>query len=58
MTTAGTSQFNLLTTNEIHELNACISDFEGLKILGIPPVSTATACDFVCTSQNYLGVDV
>ena len=59
MTTAGTSQFNLLTTSEIHRLNGCIAaSFEGSKILGIPPVSTTTACDFVCASQDYLGTDV
>jgi len=58
MTTAGTSQFNLLATEEIIDLNACISEsFEGAKILGIPPASTTEACDFVHASRSYLGKD-
>ena len=34
MTTAGTSQFNLLSTEEVHALNKAVSSFEGQKILG------------------------
>ena len=47
MTTAGTSQFNLLSINEIHELNECIkSSFGGEKILGIPALCSTAAHDF------------
>ena len=55
MTTAGTSQFNLLNTDEIHTLNACISqEFSGDKILGIPPVNANAACEFVRAAKQYL----
>jgi dihydrodipicolinate synthase/N-acetylneuraminate lyase len=40
MTTAGTSQFNLLTNKEIRELNLTVSRFKGQKILGLPQLST------------------
>lgn len=41
LTTAGTSQFNLLSIDEIFELNKCIIDnFKGEKILGLPSLST------------------
>jgi dihydrodipicolinate synthase/N-acetylneuraminate lyase len=39
MTTAGTSQFNLLSIEEIREFNKVISTFEGNKILGLPSLS-------------------
>ena len=35
MTTAGTSQFNLLSTEEVHQLNQGVSEFNGQKILGV-----------------------
>ena len=55
MTTAGTSQFNLLNTNEIHALNACISEnFEGEAILGIPATSSVEAAQFAQTAQAYV----
>lgn len=41
MTTAGTTQFNLLTTDEIRTLNRLTAEtFSGCKILGLPSVST------------------
>ena len=40
MTTAGTSQFNLLNNEEIRKLNSTVSEFKGNKILGLPPLST------------------
>lgn len=40
MTTAGTSQFNLLTIQEIRKLNLVVSKFKGEKILGLPQLST------------------
>ena len=40
MTTAGTSQYNLMSIEEIRELNHTIIDnFEGEKILGLPALS-------------------
>jgi len=40
MTTAGTSQYNLLTIEEVRSLNLCvINNFDGEKILGLPPLS-------------------
>lgn len=55
MTTAGTSQFNLLNVNEIHALNACISEnFEGEAILGIPAASSVEVAKFVQTAQTYI----
>jgi len=40
MTTAGTSQFNLLSLEEVRKLNVCTSSFKGIKLLGIPALST------------------
>ncbi len=40
MTTAGTSQFNLLTNDEINDLNTIVSHFDGKRILGIPGLSS------------------
>jgi dihydrodipicolinate synthase/N-acetylneuraminate lyase len=55
MTTAGTSQFNLLDTSEIHALNTCISEnFEGEAILGIPATSSVGATKFVQAAQSYI----
>tara|TARA_Y100000593_G_scaffold45669_2_gene86835 strand:- start:5871 stop:6746 length:876 start_codon:yes stop_codon:yes gene_type:complete len=55
MTTAGTSQFNLLTTDEIHSLNACISEnFDGEIILGIPGASSIGVAKFL-DSVDYIG---
>ena len=40
MTTAGSSQFNLLDKNEIREFNeCCLHNFKGKCILGLPPLS-------------------
>lgn len=39
MTTAGTSQFNLLTDDEIDVFNDCISNFKYNKIIGLPMLS-------------------
>jgi dihydrodipicolinate synthase/N-acetylneuraminate lyase len=41
MTTAGTSQFNLLSAEEVRKLNdCCANSFDGIKILGIPALSS------------------
>jgi dihydrodipicolinate synthase/N-acetylneuraminate lyase len=54
MTTAGTSQFNLLSTKEIHQLNQSIVDnFDGVSILGVPGCSTKDACNFVEDTEQY-----
>lgn len=47
MTTAGTSQFNLLTEDEIAQLNQCVCSYKYKSILGIPPVSQKAAIRFV-----------
>lgn len=39
MTTAGTSQFNLLSVDEVRELNKKVSYYDGNKILGLPSLS-------------------
>lgn len=56
MTTAGTSQFNFLSSSEIHQFNECVcNNFSGEKIIGIPPVSSFQAADFADhASQFYL----
>lgn len=40
MTTAGTSQFNLLSQDEIRSFNKVCSEFSGYVILGLPPLNT------------------
>lgn len=40
MTTAGTSQFNLLNIEEIRIMNSVVSSFKGNKILGLPALSS------------------
>lgn len=40
MTTAGTSQFNLMDLSEIRKFNDLICTFDGEKIIGLPPLST------------------
>ena len=53
MTTAGTSQFNLLSVEEIHELNSIVAKtFLGNKILGIPALSTRHAVEFVQKAES------
>ncbi len=55
MTTAGTSQFNLLSTEEVHTLNEAVSSFEGQKILGVPALSLKHTIDFIKrASESYL----
>jgi len=55
MTTAGTSQFNLLQSYEIHEFNRCVAEnFSGQKILGIPALSSLHAESFAKESLDYL----
>lgn len=39
MTTAGTSQFNLLSLEEVKEFNSTAFNFKGNKIIGIPALS-------------------
>jgi len=58
MTTAGTSQFNLLTVDEIHKLNSVVAHcFEHDKILGIPPLPTLEAVEFVKKAKEYTAGD-
>ena len=47
MTTAGTSQFNLLTLNDIILLNKVCAEFNGKSILGIPALSKDEAYEFI-----------
>ena len=55
MTTAGTSQFNLLTIEEIHKLNeVVVKHFPGRKIIGIPALSTRAAIEFVWKANQYV----
>lgn len=53
MTTAGTSQFNLLTIDEVHEFNAAVTAFNGEKILGVPALSTREAIQFIRDAEFY-----
>ena len=58
MTTAGTSQFNLLSTEEVHQLNQGVSEFNGQKILGVPALSLRHTIDFVKQARDsYLDED-
>ena len=58
MTTAGTSQFNLLSSEEIHTLNeVVVTHFTGKKIIGIPPLSTKHAVEFVWKANQYMDPD-
>jgi len=52
MTTVGTSQFNLLSIDEIHKFNACLASAPCAKIFGIPPLSTLEAVKFA-TAGTY-----
>lgn len=54
MTTAGTSQFNLLTKEEIRELNLTVSRFRGQKILGLPQLSTLHLLEEIDYLNNHL----
>lgn len=54
MTTAGTSQFNLLSIDEIHKFNESVSLFTGNKILGIPQVSNKYASEFSKNAKKYI----
>ena len=55
MTTAGTSQFNLLSTEEVHTFNEAVSNFDGQKILGVPALSLKHTIDFIKrASESYL----
>lgn len=53
MTTAGTSNFNLLSSDEIHYLNEAVISFDGQKIIGIPPVSTRECISFIKKATKY-----
>ena len=52
MTTAGTSQFNLLTIDEVLELNITCGRYRKQTILGVPMLSTKEACKFIETMNN------
>ena len=56
MTTAGTSQFNLLTIDEVLEFNATCGKFAKHAILGIPMLSTKLGIDFI-SKMNELKLD-
>lgn len=58
MTTAGTSQFNLLDLHEINNLNLVVSKFDGPKILGIPALNTKAAKNFIKNSDCFSDSDV
>jgi dihydrodipicolinate synthase/N-acetylneuraminate lyase len=58
MTTAGTSQFNLLSVEETRKLNQCLSYFDGNKIVGIPPLSLQHIGEEIKYYNNYFsGLD-
>lgn len=52
MTTAGTSQFNILSTEEVHTLNEAVSSFEGQKILGVPALPIRHTVDFIKQAKD------
>ena len=54
MTTAGTTQFNLLSISEIHKLNTAISKLDCEKILGVPALSLKHTIEFIrYANTNY-----
>tara|TARA_R110000851_G_scaffold54271_4_gene128236 strand:- start:620 stop:1492 length:873 start_codon:yes stop_codon:yes gene_type:complete len=58
MTTAGTSHFNLLTCDEIHQLNkTVVTSFSGKKIIGVPILSLNQTKEFVKIANEYLDED-
>ena len=53
MTTAGTSQFNMLANREVSNLNFCVaSDGFGSYILGIPPTNTRRTIEQIKSLQK------
>lgn len=54
MTTAGTSNFNLLSTQEIHNFNESVSNFGGTKIIGIPPLNQNESINFAKEASRYI----
>ena len=56
MTTAGTSQFNLLSISDIISLNKVCAEFKGKSILGVPALSETEAIDFI-VEMNILGLN-
>ena len=55
MTTAGTSQFNLLSSEEIRLLNeTCVNNFNETVILGVPPLSERHALEEVHYYNNKI----
>lgn len=53
MTTAGTSQFNLLSIEETRKLNQCMSYFNGNKIVGIPACSLTHIVEEIKYYNDY-----
>ena len=54
MTTEGTSNFNLMSNEEIHTFNKTIvKHFNGHKIIGVPSLSLRDAKKFIMTANNY-----
>ena len=55
MTTAGTSHFNLLNLEELHQLNRTVVEaFKGHKIIGVPALSIRDAVEFIHRANAYL----
>tara|TARA_Y100001938_G_scaffold31315_1_gene42752 strand:- start:6720 stop:7628 length:909 start_codon:yes stop_codon:yes gene_type:complete len=55
MTTAGTSTFNLMSVDEVHELNhAVVEGFSGEKIIGVPNLSLHHTMEFVEAAESYM----
>jgi len=57
MTTIGTSQYNLLSLEEIREFNKVVSTFDGEKIIGLPVVSQLHLIGEINLVNEYCDVD-
>lgn len=53
MTTAGTSQFNLLSLDHINDFNQCICIFKNQKILGLPALNLRDIKNVISTNSFY-----
>jgi dihydrodipicolinate synthase/N-acetylneuraminate lyase len=54
MTTAGTSRFNLLAEEEIHNFNKTVNKFKGERIIGVPPLANRHLDKFLFQFLQYL----
>ena len=57
MTTAGTSQYNLMNLDEIRQFNDLVCTFEGEKIIGLPPLSTVHLLEEIKLLNNKYNTD-